>query len=313
MAYTDEQLVELRKKLSGRDNLNKTIQTLLLKKGEIEKRLKPLEQSRDKEHSDVEKLEKGGVKSFFYSLIGQKVERLNKEKDEAYEADKKYEAVYKEYSALCDTLEFYLNELKELNECDRTFDMLIGEKKLAMKKAGHPLMEEIEREEKLLIRIAGQIQDIEQLISDVGEAKEIATELSDETETVYEYAVRDTKVNQRPYDRIKNRHINEVQRLAEILNRKLSLLSRQLSAIDEATYDVKVEISKSIRLLDRIDFPFASFAMLGTIENVLEKTKEAEEQITSLEFRLKELSDEKLTDYTEVRQRLDDMVIDAKL
>ena len=37
MAYTDEQLVELRKKLSGRDNLNKTIQTLLLKKGEIEK------------------------------------------------------------------------------------------------------------------------------------------------------------------------------------------------------------------------------------------------------------------------------------
>ena len=141
MAYTDEQLVELRKKLSGRDNLNKTIQTLLLKKGEIEKRLKPLEQSRDKERSDVEKLEKGGVKSFFYSLIGQKVERLNKEKDEAYEADKKYEAVYKEYSALCDTLEFYLNELKELNECDRTFDMLIGEKKLAMKKAGHPLME----------------------------------------------------------------------------------------------------------------------------------------------------------------------------
>lgn len=313
MAYTDDQLVELRKKLSGRDNLNKTIQTLLLKKGEIEKRLKPLEQSRDKERSDVEKLEKGGVKSFFYSLIGQKVERLNKEKDEAYEADKKYEAVYKEYSALCDTLEFYLNELKELNECDRTFDMLIGEKKLAMKKAGHPLMEEIEREEKLLIRIAGQIQDIEQLISDVGEAKEIATELSDETETVYEYAVRDTKVNQRPYDRIKNRHINEVQRLAEILNRKLSLLSRQLSAIDEATYDVKVEISKSIRLLDRIDFPFASFAMLGTIENVLEKAKEAEEQITSLEFRLKELSDEKLTDYTEVKQRLDDMVIDAKL
>lgn len=313
MAYTDEQLVELRKKLSGRDNLNKTIQTLLLKKGEIEKRLKPLEQSRDKERSDVEKLEKGGVKSFFYSLIGQKVERLNKEKDEAYEADKKYEAVYKEYSALCDTLEFYLNELKELNECDRTFDMLIGEKKLAMKKAGHPLMEEIEREEKLLIRIAGQIQDIEQLISDVGEAKEIATELSDETETVYEYAVRDTKVNQRPYDRIKNRHINEVQRLAEILNRKLSLLSRQLSAIDEATYDVKVEISKSIRLLDGIDFPFASFAMLGTIENVLEKTKEAEEQITSLEFRLKELSDEKLTDYTEVRQRLYDMIIDAKL
>ena len=313
MAYTDDQLIELRKKLSGRDNLNKTIQTLLLKKGEIEKRLKPLEQSRDKERSDVEKLEKGGIKSFFYSLTGQKVERLNKEKDEAYEADKKYEAVYKEYSALCDTLEFYLNELKELNECDRTFDMLIGEKKLAMKKAGHPLMEEIEREEKLLIRIAGQIQDIEQLISDVGEAKEIATELSDETEKVYEYAVRDTKVNQRPYDHIKNRHINEVQRLAEILNRKLSLLSRQLSAIDEATYDVKVEISKSIRLLDRIDFPFASFAMLGTIENVLEKTKEAEEQITSLEFRLKELSDVKLTDYTEVRQRLDDMVIDAKL
>ena len=70
MAYTDEQLVELRKKLSGRDNLNKTIQTLLLKKGEIEKRLKPLEQSRDKERSDVEKLEKGGEKIIISSRKG---------------------------------------------------------------------------------------------------------------------------------------------------------------------------------------------------------------------------------------------------
>ena len=38
MAYTDDQLVELRKKLSGRDNLYKTIHTLSTKKKEIEEK-----------------------------------------------------------------------------------------------------------------------------------------------------------------------------------------------------------------------------------------------------------------------------------
>ena len=164
MAYTDEQLIELRKKLSGRENLNKTIRTLLLKKEEIEKRLKPLEEAKIKEHSDVEKLEKGGIKSFFYSITGQKVEKLNKEKDEAYEADKKYEAVYKEYSALCDNLNFYIAEIKKLDEYEKTLDCFINEKKLAMKKSGHPLTEEFEQEEKLLIKIVGQVQNAEQSV-----------------------------------------------------------------------------------------------------------------------------------------------------
>ncbi len=41
--------------------------------------------------------------------------------------------------------------------------------------------------------------------------------------------------------------------------------------------------------------------MMDSIKKACQKSKETDEKIISLEFRLKEISDEKLTDYTEVK------------
>lgn len=312
MAYTDDQLIELRKKLSGRDNLNKTIQTLLLKKGEIEKRLKPLEQSRDKERSDVEKLEKGGVKSFFYSLIGQKVERLNKEKDEAYEADKKYEAVYKEYSALCDTLEFYLNELKELNECDRIFDMLIGEKKLAMKNAAHPLTEEIEREEKQLSKIIGQTETIKQSVFAVEELKSSMSALHKIVENLY-YATRDEGWEWRSTDFLTGVNVRDGRAISLSFSEQLKILEKHMSALTYRDEKIWSELKELRIFADRMLMLFSPGTASTSVQNVFEKTTENKERVSSVEFALNELYNEKTEEYYGIKSRLTDTVIDAKL
>ena len=312
MAYTDEQLIELRKKLSGRENLNKTIRTLLLKKEEIEKRLKPLEEAKIKEHSDVEKLEKGGIKSFFYSITGQKVEKLNKEKDEAYEADKKYEVVYKEYSALCDNLNFYIAEIKKLDEYEKTLDCFINEKKLAMKKSGHPLTEEFEQEEKLLIKIVGQVQNAEQSVYRAREVKESISMLYNVIENLY-FATRDDGCEWRTVDFLSAGSVTEGRCVSADFSEQLKELEGKVAALACADVNIKAELKELRVFADRLVLLFSATSVLAPVQNIYEKAKENRDRISSVEFMLIELYDEKRREYFDVKGKYTDLIIDAKL
>lgn len=312
MAYTDDQLIELRKKLSGRDNLYKTIRTLSTKKKEIEERLKPLEQSRDKERSDVEKLERGGIKSFFYSLTGQKVERLNKEKDEAYEADKKYEAVYKEYSTLCDTLDFYLNEVNELNECESTLNTLIDEKKLAMKNAAHPLTGEIEQEEKQLSKIIGQTETIKQSVFAVEELKSSVSALHKIVENLY-YATRDEGWEWRSTDFLTGVNVRDGRAISMSFSEQLKILEKYMSALTYRDEKIWSELKELRIFADRMLMLFSPGTASTSVQNVFEKTTENKDRVSSVEFALNELYNEKTEEYYGIKRRLTDTVIDAKL
>ena len=55
---------------------------------------------RDKEDADVEKWEGGSLAAFFYGVVGKREERLEKEKQEAYEAAVKHDAVKAELAAV---------------------------------------------------------------------------------------------------------------------------------------------------------------------------------------------------------------------
>ncbi len=312
MAYTDEQLKELRKKLNGRENLNQTIRTLLLKKEEVEKRLALLEKSKVKEQADVEKLEKGGIKSFFYSLTGQKVERLNKEKDEAYEADKKYEAVYKEYSAVCDNLDFYLNALKELDECESTLDTLICEKKLDMKKAGHPLTKEIEKSEKKLLPLSKEVQSTEQAFYTVKEMKECMAELYDNIEILY-YATRDRGCEWRSVDFLSGRSVKDGKRISVLFSEQLKKLEEQADVLTYTYGKIKAELKELRTFADRMLLLFSATSALAPVHNIYEKAKENKDRVSSFEFMLIEVYDEKRREYFAVKGKLADLVIDAEL
>ena len=312
MAYTDEQLFELRKKLAGRDNLYKTIRTLSLKKKEIEERLKPLEETKNKEHSDVEKLERGGIKSFFYSLIGQRVERLNKEKDEAYEADKRYEAVYKEYSALCDTLDFYLKEINSLNECENMLDSLVKEKKLDMKKAGHPFVQEIEPEEKQLVKLSEQTENTRLCAFAARELKDSMAMLYEIVENLY-YSTRDSGREWRTVDFLTGGSVRDGRTVSTMFSEQLKRLEGQVSSLTYSDVTIKAQLKELRVFADRMSLLFSSSSAFAPVENIYEKAKENRERVSSVEFALIELCNEKREECFSLKNKITDMVIDTKL
>lgn len=81
-----------------------------------------------KEEADVEKWEGGSLAAFFYSMMGKREERLEKEKQEAYEAAVKRDTVLAELAAVEKDLQKADGELLRLKGCEEEYRKAVEEK-----------------------------------------------------------------------------------------------------------------------------------------------------------------------------------------
>jgi hypothetical protein len=108
-----------------REALEKELEQLLSRQSELSLRVKQEKTNLDYERSDVEALEGGTFKSFFYSAIGKKEEKRMQEEDEVDEAERIYEATQKELQALGEEIRRVERAIKELDRADRDYQTLV--------------------------------------------------------------------------------------------------------------------------------------------------------------------------------------------
>ena len=119
------ELRELLEKTEGREALNAELERLHAKQSELMELLKQKKQNLEYEQSDVTELESNTLKSFFYSAIGKREERLMKEEDEAAEAKQQYEAVLAEAERVDVEIRRIENRLKELKYAESRYKKAI--------------------------------------------------------------------------------------------------------------------------------------------------------------------------------------------
>ena len=117
-------LREFQEKRSSRDALKKERELLLERQGELCERIKQEKTNLDYERSDIEALEGKTLKSFFYSAIGKKEEKLMKEADELDEAERKYEASQKELKQVNEEIRRVELALQRLQRAEREYQRL---------------------------------------------------------------------------------------------------------------------------------------------------------------------------------------------
>ena len=81
-----------------------------------------------KEEADVEKWEGSSLAAFFYSMMGKREERLEKEKQEAYETAVKRDTVLAELAAVEKDLQKAEGELLRLKGCEEEYRKAVEEK-----------------------------------------------------------------------------------------------------------------------------------------------------------------------------------------
>lgn len=121
----NEQLIEIKENIQMKDKLSKMLECLKLEIKNKKIDLQLLEQSLMQEEGDIKKLEGLSIASIFYSVLGNKTERINKEKKEFLEAKLKYEDCKYQILHLKQEEENTKNKLKAIGMPEYDYEILL--------------------------------------------------------------------------------------------------------------------------------------------------------------------------------------------
>ncbi|MBR4062266.1 MAG: hypothetical protein IKK01_04305 [Clostridia bacterium] len=120
-----DKFCKLCEELAIKNKIDPILSDLYAKRDELESALKDLGTSLQKEQADVEKLEGVTVSSVFYTMIGQKERKLEKEKAEAFDAEEKFSEVRNQLDAINEEITKYERELRAVRGCDLRYGRLL--------------------------------------------------------------------------------------------------------------------------------------------------------------------------------------------
>lgn len=120
-----DKFCKLCEEIAIKNKIDPILSDLYAKRDELESVLKDFGTSLQKEQADVEKLEGVTVSSVFYTVIGQKERKLEKEKAEAFDAEEKFSEIQDQLDEINEEITKHERELRAVRGCDLRYDRLL--------------------------------------------------------------------------------------------------------------------------------------------------------------------------------------------
>jgi tetratricopeptide (TPR) repeat protein len=120
-----DKFCKLCEELAIKNRIDPILAELYAKRDKLEAELNALRAALQKEQTDVDKIESVTVSSIFYTVIGQKDRKLEKEKSEAAAAEEAFSASQSELSELNGSIKKYEHELRTVRGCDLRYGKLL--------------------------------------------------------------------------------------------------------------------------------------------------------------------------------------------
>lgn len=156
--------------LAIKNRIEHTLYKLYLKHDDLNSALNKSGAILQKEQKDVRRLKKTSVSSIFYTIIGQKNKKLEKEKAEASDAEMKYFELQNELTNLKNEIGKYERELRAVRGCDLRYGRLLPQILAEIKTYDSP-------ESKAVLDTFDTLTRIEKKVSDFEKALELCYEV----------------------------------------------------------------------------------------------------------------------------------------
>lgn len=128
-----DELFQLKEKTEEKKRLELQLKKTIQDYNDLIEKSAALSALLKKELADVQQLENGGITALFYSLLGNKVEKLDKERQEYLSAKLKYENCENEVKQLEIEIERIKSEISELGDPDKTYKNILNAKVLRLR------------------------------------------------------------------------------------------------------------------------------------------------------------------------------------
>ena len=313
MAYYDEQLKTLQAKLARSKQLSSMIKELRSQRDNLSARVRELEAVKMDEQADVERLEGRSLAAFYYNVIGKIDERLNKERQEAYAARVKYDAAARELEAVENDLRRHEAEYNELRGCEQQYEATLKEKAAAVKAAGGVNAEEILKLEERNAFLENQKKELQEARSAGNAALGTAKGVLSSLDSAEGWGTWDLLGGGLLADMAKHSHLDEAQGAIERLQSQLRRFKTELADVTIHA-DMQVNVDGFLRFADYFfDGLFADWAVMDKISQSQSQVQSTKSQIESVLSRLNSVMSAVEQEQTQVKNKLDTLVLNAQL
>ena len=271
----------------------KKINTMLIRIQQDEslltERIKSLEAVLGKEEKDVDRLENGSITALFWSVLGKRDERIDKEREEALAARLKYDQAQKELEDMENRAVSLNAELKALDGCEERYTRLFEEKRQF-------LLDEHGEAGRRLLNLMDDIARAQSNIKEIREAADAgkrALELLDsalgslkKAEGWGRYDILGGGV---VAGMVKHDHIDEAAAYASRAQMEMNAFKTELADVN-LSGELTIQISDFTRFADLFfDSMIADMHVLDAIEETEDSVAAARAEVASVKKKLNSL------------------------
>ena len=293
MTETERNFIEAVKRKAEKARIEAKLSELESSKSSLQDKILLLKDEFEKEMYDVELLEKVTLSSIFYGIIGKKVEKLDKERNEAYAARLKYEEALRELELVkadidkCKTAHSSLKGVE--NEYKRAYNDRLEELKASNSADGNDILT-IEQE---IAMLEHNTRESAEALSIANRALCIAEEIVDLLKKAKGWSNYDLWLGGGLLaDMNKHDYLDRAQNLLESLQDQLLSLKAELCDIKIGA-DFCIKIEGFTRFSDYFfDGFFSALEVNESIANSLSNAQSVSSELSRLVQNLEEIQND---------------------
>lgn len=308
MSRYDDQLRQLQAQCARKKRLEATAAELRIQQSTYTARAQELEQSFREEQADVDRLEGRSLSAFFYNVIGKMDEKLTLEKQEAYAARVKYDAVARELAGIEEDLRRCEAELDTLRDCERRYAAVLQEKTQAVKAAGGAAAAHILRLEERAAYLESQRRELEEAYAAGQDALSTIEQIEDSLSSAEGWGTWDLVGGGLIADLAKHSHLDEAQASVEFLQSQLRRFKTELADVTIDS-DFQISIDGFLRVADYLfDGIFADWAVLDRIHQSQGQVQNTKTQIYRVLNYLQTLMEQTAIERADLQREIEGLV-----
>lgn len=295
----DNELLEIKIKLKEKENYQHKLEAIMTELKEYNFKKNNLMEQLKKEKKDVDKLEKLSFTSIWYSLVGGKQARLQKEKNELSQVEYEYKFVCETIERLKGESEYYKDKIYGIRRLEDEYQKLLIEKEQLIMDSNNDLYQPLND-------INQRIVENENNLKEITEAINAGKQVLNALETINN-ALRKAK-GWGTYDvlgggffasMIKHSHLDDAENKMRDLKYLLNKYTRELKDVNMSV-SINLDISDMLKFADFFfDNIFSDAMVQSKINRSLEQVRNAYNKIT---YQIKELNNQYQNNQNEIER-----------
>lgn len=279
MEELNQRLRRLQGQVQRLERAEATLDELQGEREALEARVHALRLQSEAEQSEVDELERKGLRAFVYRFLGTIEEKLDKERREAKEASQKLQEALNELA----TLDFRISTLEEeekmLFGCQHSLDEALEEKKTLIRQKGGDAAKVLMMREQELNELEAQRRQIKEAVVAGREAGRMTDAILSKLNEAEGWGLADLVGGGLLTDMAKHGALEEAQSLLEELQHALEQFKKELADVN-ALRELRLQIDGFLRFADyAFDGLFVDWTVLDQINQSKNQIETVRNQI----------------------------------